>query len=434
MRKTIVALLTGLAIAAGPAPLAADTLRLDEHDVIQRVRSHNLGLQAERAVLEARERSANSAANVILPSVRASSGLVRSNEETVPMPAGDPYSLSVASTLELQLQLSAAALEGIRSARLAYSAGQASYRDTRAQLEVSLRSAFHGLIVLREAIEVARNGQDSATEQLSQVSQAFRAGTASARAQRSAESAVMESETAVRKLLSEYQSAQEQLAVALDYPGGTRIEPVGQLLHPASDPGTEPGSAGIGARTDLQLIDAQHDLQQSVVRARTLQQRTPTLSLSQSWNSTLLDPFNPDNPPDRAELDRGAFAVSLSMPLDSLLPFSAGAVSIRNERDILRSLDLQRQQARQSAAAEVSALQRALESSAQTIAALAGRAELAEQIYELTAEAHDAGLAPYLELRDAEREWQRARFDLLNERYSYTVTRIRLEYATGDML
>ena len=434
MRKTIIALLTGLTVAAGLVPLAADTLRLNEHDLIQRVRSHNLGLQAERAALEARERSANSAANVILPSVRASSGLVRSNEESVPMPAGDPYSLSLSSTLELQLQLSAAALEGIRSAQLAYRAGQASYNDARAQLEVSLRSAFHGLIVLREAIEVARSGQDSATEQLSQVSEAFRAGTASTRALRTAESAVVESETAVRRLVAEYQSAQEQLAAALDYPSGTRIEPVGELLHPDSDRRATAASAGIGARTDLQLVDAQHDLQRSVVRARTLQQRTPTLSLSQSWNSTLLDPFNADNPPDRAELDRGAFALTLSMPLDSLLPFSAGAVSIRNERDTLRSLDLQRQQARQSAAAEVSALQRAIDSSAQTVAALAGKAELARQIYELTTEAHNAGLAPYLELRDAERELQRARFDLLNERYSYTVTRIKLEYATGAML
>ena len=431
MKRLSIILILIAIVAVMPTP--AEPVVLTEDAVIERIRSHNLGLQAQRALLDARERTARTASNVLIPSVRISTGLIRTNEETVPMPPGEPYSMSSSSTLEVQLQLSVAILEGTRTAGLARDAAVASYHETRTQTEETVRIAFHALLLLREGVDVARWGLESAAVHLEQVADAYSAGLASERILRTAESATVEARTTVRRLETEYQGASGALAAALSYPAGTSIEASGALLqadtHPV--PPVDYESTSLHNRTDIQKIDAQRRLQQSLVRARTLQQRTPSLSVTQSWNATQLDPFKADNPLPRSSMDRGTLSVMLAMPLDSLLPGSAGSVAISNERDALRSLELQQQQTRLSALEEIASLTRTLEQSTAHIDALTGKVNLAEQIYDLTGEAYNEGLASYLEVRDAERELQGARFDLLNERYTYTTTRIRLEYATG---
>ena len=61
-----------LLVAASAATMPAQPVILTEDEVIERLRSHNLGLQAQRAALDAGERTARTAANVLIPSVRAS--------------------------------------------------------------------------------------------------------------------------------------------------------------------------------------------------------------------------------------------------------------------------------------------------------------------------------------------------------------------------
>ena len=420
--------------AASVSAVPAQPVVLSEDAVIERLRSHNLGLQAERAALEAGERTARTAANVLIPSVRASTGVIRTNEEIVPMPTGEPYSLSYASTIEAQLQLSVALIEGTRTAGFARDAAVASYHETMAQSEERARIAFYALLLLREGVEVGRWGRETAALHLGSVNDAHAAGLVPERVLVAAESAVVEAETTVQRLEAEYRDAGGALATTLSYPVGSWIEPIGALLDPQPQRDTPPGlnATTLSDRADIRRLDAQLNLQESALRTRVLQQRTPSLSVTQSWNATLLDPLNPDNPLPRSSMDRGTLSIMLSMPLDSLLPVSAGSVAIRNQRDALRSLELMREQATRFAAEEVDVLLRAMERSAAHINALAGRAQLAEQIHDLTREAYNEGLASYLELRDAERELQGARFELLNERYRYTITRIRYEYATGE--
>jgi outer membrane protein TolC len=162
-------------------------------------------------------------------------------------------------------------------------------------------------------------------------------------------------------------------------------------------------------------------------------ERYPTLSLRWFADPAFAgDPFE-DPWFDDVENDwnqrGGAFAISITQPLDPLLPFSRTQVEINNLKDDVQTARIQLQQARTGAEIEIRRLVDQLETSRTAIDVRRLNVERARRAFNLAQEAYDAGNRELLEVREAEDELQQAQVQLLDEQKNYVVALLDLVYA-----
>ncbi len=426
--RASIALLAVLLLPA--ALLPAETIALTEESAVERALEYNLGLASNRQELLGQERKAGTAWNVLLPDVTATAGLRRSNEVIRPLPPAEEYYITASGSVEGRLALSLAAVEGIETARLEYRAGEVAYREAAARVEQETRKSFYNLILLQEQLAVAVQSVDTAHAVLDQAQADYQNGFEPELTLRQAEISLQNAElNAERRATARADAvATFKRLVGLDEEAtlslrGSIAAQAGPTLERAAI------ENAIRNRLDIQSLDAQIALQESVNHANALKARTPTLTLSARWNPVLADPFDPDNTVNDEWVDQGSVGISLSFGLDDYLPFSQSAVSVQTGRRTEEALRLSRQDAMESARNEVDSLIRSLESSMAALDSLSLSVALAEEVYTLTEEAYLDGARPFVDLLEAEEELRDARTALLSEQYSYLSTIINLEFA-----
>jgi outer membrane protein TolC len=162
-------------------------------------------------------------------------------------------------------------------------------------------------------------------------------------------------------------------------------------------------------------------------------ERYPTLSLRWSADPTFAgDPFEDpwfDDVENDWNQQRGAFSISITQPLDPLLPFSRTQVEINNLKDDVQKARIQLQQARTGAEIQIRQLVDQLETSRAAIDVRRLNVERARRAFNLAQEAYDAGNRELLEVREAEDELQQAQVQLLDEQKNYVVALLDLVYA-----
>jgi outer membrane protein TolC len=413
-------------------PVNGEPLVLTEEGAVDRALEYNLGLAANRQELAGNRRRADTAWNVLVPDVTAAAGLQRSNEPITVFPPGEDYSLTAQGSLEGRLSLSLAAVEGIRTAQMEYRTGVAGYQESAAAVEQQIRKSFYNLILLEEQLAVAVSSVDTAEAGLAQARADYENGfepeLTLRRAQVSLQTAVLNAERRRASLTDARETFKRLLGLEQDVEIALR----GTIRLPekaSEDLGSLTPREAIGGRFDIQTLDAEVALQESLNRANALNARTPTLTLSAGWSPTLADPFNPDNTVNDEWVDRGSVGITLSLGLDDYLPFSSSSVAVQAGHRSAESLRLQRQDALENARNEVDSLLRALESSRVALDSLELSLELAAEVYTLTEEAYAEGAVSFVDLLEAEEDLRDARSSLLSEQYRHLATIIDLEYA-----
>ncbi len=418
-------------------PVHADPVVLTEESAVDRALEHNLGLAANRQELAGSRRRADTAWNVLVPDVTAAAGLQRSNEPITVFPPGEDYNLTAVGSVEGRLALSLAATEGIRTARMEYRAGVAGYAEAAAAVEQQIRKTFYRLILLEEQLVVATASVETAEAGLAQARADYENGFAPELTLRQAQVSLQRAILNRERRMASLADAGESFKRLLGIEQNAEIALMGTIRIPEREAGSigsvDPEDA-LGRRLDIQTLEAQVALQESINRANALNARTPTLTLSAGWNPALADPFNPDNTVNDEWVDRGSVGVTLSLGLDDYLPFSSSSVAVQTGRRSAEALRLQRRDAIESARNEVDSLLRALESSRVALDSLELSLALAEEVYVLTEEAYSEGAVPFVDLLEAEESLRDARSSLLSEQYTHLSTIIDLEYATNRQI
>jgi outer membrane protein TolC len=130
----------------------------------------------------------------------------------------------------------------------------------------------------------------------------------------------------------------------------------------------------------------------------------------------------------------GAFSISITQPLDPLLPFSRTQVEIENLKDDVQKARIQLQQARTGAEIQIRQLVDQLETSRSAIEVRRLNVERARRAFNLAQEAYDAGNRELLEVREAEDELEQAQVQLLDEQKNYVVALLDLVYALNTSI
>ncbi len=414
------------------------TLVLTEESAVQLALSENLFLTEERVGLATSARNADTAWNALLPSLTVSGSLVRSNEEIATQPPSDPYNTTFSTQLDAQLVFSLASVEGIQTARLRYVADQISYDAAAREIDRDVRKLFYNVILLEEQILVTDQSITTAEETLEQARIDFAGGRVPELDVRRAEVSLANLRLLRQRQVTGYEDTVANVRLLLGIEEEIPLVFSGSIQTDLrSDLARVVDEQGISQRLDLLSLEAQIVAQRSLNRAERQLAWTPSLAFGASYNPNLADPFNPGNAAndDWSEWsDRGSLSVSISIPLDNYLPFSATAVDIEAGDDSLHALEIRRESVLESARSEVSSLLRQIESSGTAIDSLRLSVDLAEEIYDLTVESYQQGATDFLDVQEAEDDLSAARYDLLSERYVYLSSLIDLEFAINAPL
>jgi outer membrane protein TolC len=431
-RLSVVQLCTVLLVLL-PAGSAA-TLNLDVDTAVQLAIENNLELKSERIDLETAARAQKSTWNQFLPSIDASTSLSRSNEiSTFGGQDSSPWNLGFA--IKASLPLSAAKIESIRAVALDYQRGLVTYEMAKSELERSVRKAFFSLLVAQESIRLAEQELATAEQRYQQTRVNYESGLVPRLQVLSARVSAENLKPALEEQRVLYTSSLMDFQLLLGLDGKDELTLEGAIVANAySFDSEELLERYMNNRLDIQSAHKQIEIIENQKQLQKKSSFTPTLSLSASVQPTLNAPFTSSWVDGDAWFDSGAMALAVSVPLDGFIPGSADKLELAALDDSIGKARLSLEQTRKRARIEVQSAVLKLDKSLRSIEALELNVSLAQEAYELTEKAYQAGTVELLEVKNASDDLQKAKLSLLNEKYNYLCGLIDLSYSLNTTL
>ncbi|MFO7782956.1 MAG: TolC family protein [Spirochaetia bacterium] len=435
-----------------------DVTIIDAETAVQLALANNLGVELQDIDVRKAKRLVDNAWTVFIPQVSASGSLSRVNEvqditglAPVPDPvltvpgafAVTPFEEEgnrwrVGAELSAGLSVNLQIIRNIQQTVQQYDLGVINLQDAKAQLRRDVRKQFYELLSQQENIRITRESIETAEERFEQTQINYDNGLVD-------EFTLLSSRVQLENLRPQLE--QQQL--------GYRSSLMGFKQTLGIDPGEPVELEGrieadlisleadaiirdyLERRYDIQLARQSITLQELSLDAKRAE-RYPTLSLNWRADPSFAgDPFDDpwfDDVENDWNQQSGAFSISITQPLDPLLPFSRTQVEIENLKDDVQKARIQLQQARTGAEIQIRQLVDQLETSRSAIEVRRLNVERARRAFSLAQEAYDAGNRELLEVREAEDELEQAQVQLLDEQKNYVVALLDLVYALNTSI
>jgi outer membrane protein TolC len=415
----IAACLVLSAAVSGLSALAGEPVVLTEGSAVEQALRNSLSLKSTRIELETLRRKSATSWNAYLPSLSAGAGLGGSQE---------PWDLSLSlSSLSLSasLPLSLATPYGARAASLQYQAAELRVREAESAMRLEVRRSFHALLLGREKIALLESSTQSASLSADIARRNYAAGLIAEVEALSAEMTLEKLGPQLAQAQADFQTALLALQSLIGLEPGAPVEVRGSFRGPEAQAEAEAlVRARLASRPDVRAAALDVELRRSQAGQAAAQARTPTASLSYSLNgSSRTGTGSWDG--------RGSAQLSLSVPLDTWLPGSAGRVQVAEAGDELAKAELALQETRLSAEVEIRSLVQELQALAESLRVLEKSEQLARRIYELRSAEYAAGLTELTALRQALDDHQQAGLDLASARQQYSDALAELEHTTA---
>ncbi|MCL2759476.1 MAG: TolC family protein, partial [Treponema sp.] len=340
----------------------------------------------------------------------------------------------VAGSVQASLNLSAAMFENMRRLRIDYEGGLLSYERAKAQLERDVRKAYHNILLVQENLTLLRGSFENVNRQVQMAQANYDAGLApelvllQARVARENMRPHIEQLENTQKLLM----AQFAMFLGLDYNTQFELIPITENADFIPLDVAEMISQAAKGKPDIQELRHTILMMESARKAQ-IYALTPVLSLG--WNSAsafMKDPWKDPWFEDSKDWRKsGAFSITMSLRLHSLIPFSMDFQGIKNLEDQITAATIGLAQMINGTEIEIYNTVLSLERTRTNAQAQAQTVSLAEQSYRLTEEAYRAGLQDYFQVQNAEQSLRQARVQLLEQQFNYLNGLIDLEYSIG---
>jgi outer membrane protein TolC len=432
---------------------------LSPDEAVELAIKNNLSLESARLDASGKKRTADSRLNVFIPTVSVGGSLSRSNTvETasgfVPVDITSglgftpppsiygvvPYSMelpqwSLVGSLQVSLGLSAASFEGMKKARLDYEAGLISLERARLQLERDVRKLYYQILLVKESVELLRESAANLERRVNMAQANYMAGLIPEVSLLQARVALENLKPTINNTESQYKLAMAQFAMNLGLPYDSQFE----LIEAPENVAYIPlDTAELISRAAVEKPEIQ-ELKQQILSVKSQRQSlfyqlyTPSLQLS--WTLT---PAFTDDPMkaswfsgNKWNTDRGAFTISLGFSLNGLIPFTKENNALKDLDDGISKMHIGLAQAVQGTEVEIYNTVLGLEQTRTTAEAQALAVQLAERTLRLSEQAYRSGLKEFLDVQNDELALRQARFNMLQQNYSYLTGLLDLEYAIG---
>jgi len=406
------------AAVSGLSALSGEPAVLTEDAAVELALRNSLSLKSTRIELETLRRKSATSWNAYLPSLSAGAGLGGSQDFAG---SREPWDLSL--SLSARLPLSLATPYGARAASLQYQAAELRVQEAESALRLEVRRSFHALLLGREKIALLEGSTQSASLSADIARRNYAAGLIAEVEALSAEMTLEKLGPQLARARADFQTALLELQSLIGLEPGAPVEVRGSFPAPEAPVEAEALiRARLASRPDVRAAALDVQQRRSQAGQAAAQARAPTASLSYSLNGSA----------GTGSWDgRGSAQLSLSIPLDTWLPGSAGRVQVAEAGDQLAKAELALQETRLSAEVQIRSLVQELQALADSLRVLEKSEQLSRRIYELRSAEYAAGLTELTALRQALDDHQQAGLDLATARQQYGDALAELEHAAG---
>ena len=381
---------------------------------------NNRGIKQQKITYLDKERSAKNRWNVFLPEITASAGVSRGNEILKNSPDA-----TWAGNLNgsLSLTLGTDIPHKMNRIKEEYAAGNIDYEVAQRNLEVTVRQAFYGLLILQKNMELVQDNLETNKKRYNQTQERYKGGLAP-------ELDVLNSFLAWSKLVPtydslsmEYQHRLDQLKITLGIPVEEEVVLQGDVENLAPDEFDINDIPEEYETPELRKLKASLNVAESSRKELKGASLLPELSLG--WN---INPYWNDITYGDDYVDRGALSATLRWHLDNLIPNSSGNLKIKQLEDNEAKLRLQIAEEEEDSVSRVWNIIRQIQQQQESVKTLAMTKEVADKTLALTEEAYKYGTKDMLDVSDAQFTVRSAEMDILQRKFDIYCSILQLEY------
>lgn len=422
--------------------ISAETVVLNIEKSVELAMENNLGLKSSRIDVEMKKRTSDLSWNSFIPTVQASGTLNRWNIEQVYGIAPFEQILprwGLSAGLDFSLNLNYALFKEMKGTKIDYEAGLISYDTALKKLERDVRKNFYNILVFEENLALMEQNIEAANNRFEQAKINYINGLVPELAVLSAQVGYENLKPALSEMKLGYDTMLNGFKMLLGIDLSKRISLEGDIVvNPVILDTEKLTNHFLNRRLDMLSMNKSVESLENSKSALKLQTMTPMLILGLNFDPAFKsDPLENnwfENIGDNWSQQSGMFRMTLAMSLDSFLPWSKTQTGIRDMEDGISQLKLGLSQARTGAEMEIKTIVMKLNKSMEQLETLILNISLAHEAYRLSQEAYDAGSKELLEVKDAERDLNTAKLEVLKEKYNYITGLLDLEYALNATL
>ena len=418
MNKKRTALLAALAIVFSLSLAAQEQapLSLTIQDAVDLALKNNVQIKQSKIQLDAAKRTKKSSWNSVSPSLTASGGLSKSNKNF-----NENYTAYVQGSVSVTLSTNL--YTNIKDAALKYQAGEISYETACRSVELSVRTAFYNLLYQTDNIALKKSSVETARQSYETNRRKYGQGAIS---QLDVLSSQVNYETQIPALQSAEISYENDLAAfkqTLGLSQDAQISLNGSLDQIAKIKSVS--IEGIEAQSlELAALEKKLEIARNSLWANRFSAYGPSLNAGWTYRPTWTNNTKGAN-------DNGGLSLSVTIPLDGFLPWSAKANNIANAKDSIADYELQIENKKTSLQVSAQSGVRKIEQLISSIKTLESSVTLAEQSHQMTQEAYNRGSRNWTELLTARNSLEQARLNLKQQAFNLASTVLTLENTLG---
>ena len=443
MKKLLSVLIMTLLFSFGfLSGLSAETVILDIEKSVELALENNLGLKSSRLDVVIKKRASDLSWNRFIPTVQASSKLMRWNIEQVYGIAPFEERLprwGISAGFDISLNLNFSLIKEIEGTKIDYAVGLISYETALKQLERDVKKNFYNILVFEENLWLMEQNIEAAGNRFEQAKINYKNGLVPKLSVLSAQVGYENLKPALTEMKLGYATMLDSFKVLLGIDLAEEISLEGDIvINPVHLDTEQLTNYFLGGRLDIQSMNKTVQSLENAKAGLKLQAMTPMLSFGLNFDPAYgLDPWGNnwfENMGDNWSQQSGMFRMTLAMSLDSFFPWSKAQTGIRDMEDGITQMKLGIAQAGMGARMEIKTLVMKLNKSMEQLETLILNISLADEAYRMSLEAYDAGSKELLEVKDSERDLNTAKLEVLKEKYNYITGLLDLEYALNASL
>lgn len=400
----------------------------------------DLALENNLSLLQARLRQDKLALearriwNDFLPGLSGSASL--SYQDSAASVSGTASPLTAGFGFQARLDVSGELFASIRQTRHAFEAGKIALAEAEEMMRRDVRKLFYGLVLVRRQIVLSEKKLEAARKRYALAEQDWEMGLISEYEVLSTRVGYENLKPELRRLRREYETriGEFKLLLGIDKAEAVAIE--GEI-----------GITEIGL--DAEALIAEHiedrfDLRskRSEIEGYRLLQTSrragmaPDVSLSFSLGGSVNGPFtNPWFGASGAWISSyPRLSVSLSLPIDPLLPGSRLREEIAKTETDMEAAELGLLELRKSAELTIESLVENLRDKQEYISVLRLNVELARKAASIAEDDYELGRTDLQTVEEAQLELEKAEAAVLEEEYNFVIALLDLEYALNTDL
>ena len=392
-------------------------LRLTVDDAVKYALENNVSVKKSELALNLKKRAKNSSWNAISPTLTVSGSFKDDLEK-------DTYSTGISGSAEISL--SPSIFSSIKSALIAYDAGQLSYEDTKRSVELNVRKSFYNILYQKENLAAQERSLETAQQTYDSNLAKYNRGQISELDLLNSQYNVESKKPTITSLKNTYTNDIASFKRVLGIGLSINIELEGDL----DDVVQKVKLSEEILHGDIDALPSVKSAQNSVdsAKAKLLSTRFsaygPSLTASYTYGKT-----KTKNVDDLSTTN--SLSLGVKIPLDGYLPWSTGALSVASQKESLEELKLQLDDEKTSAAINVRNSYNTILQAQSQLETLEKNVSLMQRSYEMTRIAYNNGSKDLLTLQKAEDNLLTAKTSLQLQEFTLISNVLTLESTLG---